>query len=227
MVAAAFFGSLAGAALKGSAALKVVGASAAAVSAASHFGDAHADAGTDDFFDHGASHGANHHDDIHEDHAEHHEDHEDHDHGDHDHGDHNDENEGGDELDEADEVAHAAEEVEVAHGIVGAGRVVGKADEKVEGGVGYIMGRVAKATAAVSVALSAASRVIEARVRDLGAEPWGALAAACISPNDMGQRTWESEAPPQRGKSDAKPDAERQMADRLMAEYALCSVPAR
>mmetsp|Transcript_36173 Transcript_36173/g.99698 ORF Transcript_36173/g.99698 Transcript_36173/m.99698 type:complete len:273 (-) Transcript_36173:55-873(-) len=146
------------------------------------------------------------HDEHDEEHVEHEEQHEEHDEeaGEHDeHGEEHDDHEayedhnehGGEEHEELEAGGEetAAEEVEtqVSHGLVRPGRDDMKdkdtADEAAtdtdgKGVTAQVVGRVLKVTAAASVVLSAASRLIESRCKDLGLAPWGALAAACITP---------------------------------------------
>mmetsp|Transcript_110824 Transcript_110824/g.203200 ORF Transcript_110824/g.203200 Transcript_110824/m.203200 type:complete len:243 (+) Transcript_110824:35-763(+) len=198
--------------LKGGSALKAVSVSAAffGTGAAHDFQDTHDAFDDGDFIghgdpnsleDHGSHGGHGDHGDHgdHEDHAEH-EDHEHGDHEEHEHGEEHEENaedhtedpeehgaEGEEHENLEDEAAHeaGAEEMEVAH----AGRSdahAGRGDletQKTENeGLGAAFSRIMKGVAATSVMVSAASRLVEARSREFGLAPWGAMAAACISP---------------------------------------------
>lgn len=184
--------------VKGISILKAVSFSSLAIglSEASGSHDAFDDG---DFIGHSDSHGLEEHDHS----GHHHGDHEDHGHGDHEeHDDHDDHGEHEDhedldhehEHDEAHEEGeqHYEEEME-AHteeadvevsvpGLAGRERLhkMKQEEEKPAEGMAASMSKVVKSVAAASLMVSAASRLVEERSRDLGLSPWGALAAACV-----------------------------------------------
>jgi len=159
--------------------------------------DGHDDGGHEghDHGDHDDHEHGDHGDD--DDHAAH-GDHEDHEDLDHEHDDVDDHEHGEDgELHEEEMEAHADEmEVEVGQGLAHRDRFRPKetkqTDVKAEGpakeGMDSVVSKVVKSVAVASIMVSAASRLVEERTQELGLAPWGALAAACVSPPPRGHR---------------------------------------
>lgn len=145
-------------------------------------------------------HGDHEHEGDHEDHGEH-EDHEDLEH-------EHDEQEGGDHYEEEME-AHADEvEVEAAHAeelkasAPGAGRdrvnKLRETDGKPTEGMAPVISKVVKSVAAASLMVSAASRLVEERSKELGLAPWSAAAAACLGTKPL-------RGPPREGRRKQEP----------------------
>eukprot|EP00928_Gymnodinium_smaydae_P087715 TRINITY_DN71947_c0_g1_i1.p1 TRINITY_DN71947_c0_g1~~TRINITY_DN71947_c0_g1_i1.p1 ORF type:complete len:279 (-),score=78.21 TRINITY_DN71947_c0_g1_i1:211-1047(-) len=177
-----------------------------------------------DHEDHGDIEDHEHGDHDHGDHEEHehgeHEEHDDHeDHGDHDdheeHGEHEeheedyeDHNEHGEEHEELEDAAEEVEtNVEVGNSailrvdreqdgdkVAARGADVDEDAGEERGVLWHITSRVTKVTMAAALMVSAASRLVEARSKDLGLAPLGDLASSCVDPHGRGRRKESAQA---------------------------------